>query len=166
METIRLGWAELLTGRAASADSLNTLFSMAQVACDKRCSTAVADRAAARYGSDVRHEAFISALPCAGEPQALAAHSKVLRISGLFFGGKTMWDQSTCGSTPFSINHCTLARNRNPLIHTTPILHHLLPTLTSTVPHVHHAEHCSLAASTITSDPRYPSITSKLPHYS
>ena len=51
---------------------------MAEVACDKRHSVAPAERAAARYGAAVRHEAFLASLPRSSEQEALSAWARVL----------------------------------------------------------------------------------------
>ena len=78
VDTIQTGWAELLTGRATPADILNTIFSMAEVALDKRHSASAAERAAFRFGPSLRHEAFLAALPRASEAQVLTAWGEVL----------------------------------------------------------------------------------------
>ena len=56
-ELIRGSWAELLTGRCVPADMLNLIFSMAQVALDPRYNSGVAEVAAVRFATSLRHKA-------------------------------------------------------------------------------------------------------------
>ena len=79
MDRIRVGWAELLTGRATLADVLNVLFAMAETALDKRQPQSVADRAAVRLGAAIRHNAYLLAAPKETESQSLQVYGQSLQ---------------------------------------------------------------------------------------
>jgi hypothetical protein len=79
MERIRGGWAELLTARTLPADLLNTIYSMAEVAADKRYPQAVAERAAVRYSAGVRHLGYLKSLPMSDEYGAMTTYAAALQ---------------------------------------------------------------------------------------
>lgn len=97
MDTIRMGWAELLTGRATPADLLNALWGMAEVAADARQPVITAERAAVRYGASVRHKAFRAALPKGSEESALQAWSEVLRQEHPYLANKMLEEEGAKG---------------------------------------------------------------------
>jgi hypothetical protein len=104
MERIRGGWAELLTGRTLPADLLNTLYSMAEVAADKRYSQAVAERAAVRYSAGVRHLAYLKSLPMSDEFGAMTTYSAALQSEHPTLADRLLQEESTKpgGSQPGS----------------------------------------------------------------
>ena len=78
-EMVQKSWAEMLTGRAVPADVLNVLYAMGQVAQDERFPTNVAEAAAVRYASTVRHQAYLEAMGQRTGPAAIQTWSKTLQ---------------------------------------------------------------------------------------
>jgi hypothetical protein len=95
MERIRGGWAELLTARTLPADLLNTIYSMAEVAADKRYPQAVAERAAVRYSAGVRHLGYLKSLPMPDEYGAMTTYSAALQSEHPTLADRLLQEENT-----------------------------------------------------------------------
>ena len=94
LDRIRRGWAELLTGRCTTADLLHQLFSMSEIALDKRQSATVAERAAVRYVASHRHKAFLNSLCQGSETAALSVWGSTLSSENPHLASQLLEEES------------------------------------------------------------------------